>query len=67
MPNATEGTTEPDGATPQASHAEEDVMDLLAEHVPLSLLLDLATPGGPPSKDLLQAEGLPEQAWWEPR
>ena len=67
MQNATEGTTGPDGAQDEAAHVDEEVMELLAEHVPLSLLMDLATPGGPPSRDLLQTEGLPEQAWWEPR
>ena len=35
---------------------------LLAAHVPLSLLLDLADPSGPRSKDLLVAE--PGTADW---
>ncbi len=44
----------------------EQVMDLLADHVPLALLMDLVTPDGPPSADILRAEGMPDDAWWEP-
>lgn len=40
------------------------VMDLLAEHVPLTLLADLAA-AEPRSDAILAAEGLPEDAWWE--
>ncbi|GIG35730.1 hypothetical protein [Cellulomonas pakistanensis] len=40
------------------------VMDLLAEHVPLTLLADLAV-AEPRSAAILAAEGLPEDAWWE--
>lgn len=40
------------------------VMDLLAEHVPLTLLADLAV-AEPRSEAILEAEGLPEDAWWE--
>lgn len=40
------------------------VMDLLAEHVPLTLLADLAV-AEPRSDAILAAEGLPEDAWWE--
>jgi hypothetical protein len=43
----------------------DDVMDLLAEHVPLALLADLVAPGGPGSSEILAAEGLPDDAWWE--
>lgn len=39
------------------------VMDLLAEHVPLTLLADLAA-AEPRSDAILAAEGLPEDAWW---
>ncbi len=46
---------------------DDEIMDLLAEHVPLSLLMDLALPAGPPSSEVLQAEGLPVEPWWEPR
>lgn len=47
-------------------HAREDVMRLLSEHVPLTLLADLAQPAGPDSPDILEDEGLPDVAWWEP-
>lgn len=40
------------------------VTDLLAAHVPLSLLLDLADPAGPHSSELLREE--PETADWLP-
>jgi hypothetical protein len=44
---------------------DEQVMDLLAEHVPLALLVDLITPEGPASADILRTEGMPDDAWWE--
>lgn len=43
---------------------DETVMELLADHVPITLLVDLAE--APHSEELLQSEGLPEQSWWEP-
>ncbi|SFK31025.1 hypothetical protein [Cellulomonas sp. KH9] len=43
-----------------AQHAQE----LLAEHVPLTLLVDLLAPTGQTSEELLVAEGLPEDEWW---
>ena len=46
--------------------ASADVMALLGEHVPLALLADLAEPTGPQSPTILEDEGLPEVAWWEP-
>ena len=42
----------------------ETVKDLLGEHVPLSLIMDLTEPEGPDSQQILDAEGVPEQAWW---
>jgi hypothetical protein len=42
----------------------QPVKDLLAEHVPLALLVDLVTPEST-STEILEAEGLPEVAWWE--
>lgn len=45
--------------------ASADVMRLLSEHVPLTLLADLAQPTGPDSPDILEHEGLPDVAWWE--
>ncbi len=44
-----------------AQHAAE----LLAEHVPLALLVDLLAPTGETSSALAASEGLPEQHWWE--
>jgi hypothetical protein len=43
----------------------EHIKELLEEQVPLSLIMDLAAPGGPHSQEILDAEGVPEQAWWE--
>lgn len=56
-------------AASEASEASEeqasvDVMRLLSEHVPLTLLADLAQPTGPDSPDILEHEGLPDVAWW---
>ena len=45
--------------------ASAEVMSLLAQGVPLALLADLASPGGPASPEILQDEGLPDVAWWE--
>jgi hypothetical protein len=58
----TRGTEEP----VPADRAER-VMDLLEEHVPLSLLLDLTAPAGPDSREILRAEGEPDVHWWERR
>lgn len=43
---------------------DKRVMGLLSEHVPLSLLVDLADPKGPDSDEILKQEGLPDDAWW---
>lgn len=48
----------------EAPDAAETVMGLLAEHVPLTLLADLAV-SEPGSEAILRSEGLPEDAWWE--
>jgi hypothetical protein len=56
-------TAEP-GAHEVDANAADAVMDLLAEHVPLTLLADLAA-AEPRSEAILQAEGLPDDAWWE--
>ncbi|SDQ07224.1 hypothetical protein [Quadrisphaera sp. DSM 44207] len=51
--------------SPTHPHPEDDaVMGLLAERVPLSLLCDLGTRGGPDSAGILAAEGRPERPWW---
>jgi hypothetical protein len=50
---------------PAGDLAAERVMDLLARHVPLTLLLDLwGCPGAPGSREILEAEGEPTLAWW---
>jgi hypothetical protein len=41
----------------QIDPAEDVPMHLLAEHLPLSLLWDLADPAGPDSEDLMAHEG----------
>ncbi len=38
------------------SQQDDPVMDLLGAHLPLSLIMDLAMPAGPHSRDLLTAE-----------
>jgi hypothetical protein len=53
------------GHQPVEDEQAERVMDLLEEHVPLSLLMDLTAPTGPASREILQAEGEPELHWWE--
>jgi hypothetical protein len=42
-------------------------MHLLASGVPLSLIMDLAVPGGPRSQEILLVEGCPDDQWWERR
>ena len=63
-----------DDATPRPETALEapdpaavlPARELLAQHVPLALLVDLATPGGPDSGAICAAEGCPEDPWWDP-
>lgn len=50
--------------TPVPPEDTQPVRDLLAEHVPLALIVDLATPEAT-SAEILEAEGLPDEAWWE--
>jgi hypothetical protein len=50
---------------PVEKEQAEHVMDLLEEHVPLSLIMDLTAPAGPDSREILRAEGEPELHWWE--
>lgn len=48
----------------ERDHAvDEAVMDLLADHVPLTLLVDLVD--APRSEQVLVEEGLPADSWWE--
>lgn len=55
VPETTEGDTT----------AESNVMELLSERVPLSLIMDLSAPAGPDSEAILDEEGEPDDAWWE--
>ncbi|WP_432573829.1 hypothetical protein [Kineococcus sp. SYSU DK005] len=54
--DATTGGTGSTGTRP--------VMEMLSEHIPLSLIMDMVSPDGPRSEELLVSEGLPEQEWW---
>ncbi len=45
---------------------DEAMMHLLHEHVPLSLLVDLAETAVPDSRAIFESEGEPADAWWEP-
>ncbi|NLF04098.1 MAG: hypothetical protein GX593_03695 [Actinomycetales bacterium] len=56
---------EPKPSTPPTGSARE-VLDLLAEGVPMALIADLADPAGPPSPVILEEEGSPDEAWWVP-
>ncbi|MCV2396168.1 hypothetical protein OEB99_17785 [Actinotalea sp. M2MS4P-6] len=40
-----------------------EMMHLLHEGVPLALIADLASPGGPDSPEILAEEGLPDVDW----
>ena len=42
----------------------EPVMSMLQDHIPLSLIMDMTAPDGPPSRELLETEGLPAEEWW---
>ena len=48
-----------------ATSAEgEQLIEMLAEHVPISLIMDLSGPAGPDSRDILDTEGAPDGTWW---
>lgn len=51
-----------DDATPDET---QPIKDLLAEHVPLALLVDLLGAEGGTSSEILAEEGLPDEAWWD--
>jgi hypothetical protein len=63
---AQEEVSMPQGPHDVPAEAEPPAMRLLAGGVPLSLLVDLATDGGPDSAAILESEGGPEDHWWEP-
>ncbi|WP_432507739.1 hypothetical protein [Kineococcus arenarius] len=56
----------PENATREGSGTPgvEPVMEMLSEHIPLSLIMDIASPDGPRSEELLVSEGLPDGEWW---
>ena len=62
--DAADETRPQDQGTLTDADADRHVMELLSEHVPLSLLLDLTSPEGPASEEILQSEGVPENSWW---
>jgi len=64
MTDKTQPDAEPSSDTDVTDEGDQRVMGLLSEHVPLSLLVDLAEPDGPASDEILQSEGKPEDAWW---
>jgi hypothetical protein len=63
--DANEDARSATGAAEDAGADENPVMELLSEKVPLSLIMDLSTPAGPDSEQILHEEGEPEEAWWE--
>jgi hypothetical protein len=64
MTDETQPGAEPSSDTDVTDEGDARVMGLLSEHVPLSLLVDLADPEGPASDEILQSEGKPDDAWW---
>ncbi|MEJ5915226.1 hypothetical protein [Pseudokineococcus sp. 1T1Z-3] len=65
-PTSTDRRETADGVPEETagSSGSDHVMDMLGEHVPLSLLMDLTSPKGPDSETILDDEGLPEDSWW---
>lgn len=61
----THESPETSGAAESPSDEDNPVMEMLGEHVPLSLIMDLSAPAGPDSEAILDDEGAPDQAWWE--
>ncbi|HVV29544.1 MAG TPA: hypothetical protein VHC41_01565 [Mycobacteriales bacterium] len=62
-----ESTTATPGTAASEAAARTLAMSLLAAHIPLTLLLDLAENFGPPSAQILASESEPVPAWWLPR
>ena len=50
-----------DAATAEAA---QHTQGLLAEHVPLTLLVDLLSPTRETSAEIMATEGLPNEEWW---
>ncbi len=55
-----------DAAGAAADDEDRQVMGLLSEHVPLSLIVDLSSPEGPSSEEIFETEGVPADSWWVP-
>lgn len=53
-----------DDATLPDPEATAQTRELLAEHVPLTLLVDLMAPATVDSEKLVDDEGLPDEEWW---
>ena len=49
----------------RTDEADEAMMSMLHDHVPLSLLCDLTDAQGPGSAQILAEEGEPTTRWWE--
>ncbi|WP_299035671.1 hypothetical protein [uncultured Pseudokineococcus sp.] len=51
--------------TGDSTSGSTHVLGMLGDHVPLSLLIDLAAPTGPDSVTIHDDEGLPADSWWD--
>ncbi len=56
---------DPTSTTVDEDASAEQARGLFEEHVPMSLIMDLNPPNGPHSQDILDAEGAPEELWWQ--
>lgn len=64
-PTTTAAAVERTGCPFSGDPADRQVMEMLSQHVPLSLIMDLSAPAGPDSTAICDAEGEPEQPWWD--
>ena len=60
----TSNSTTSEQPDPPVTAEREQVMELLEDHVPISLIMDLTVPAGPDSQDILDTEGAPDGTWW---
>ena len=60
----TSHTTATEQPAEEGTSEGAQLKELLGEHVPISLIMDLAVPTGPDSKDILDTEGAPDGTWW---
>lgn len=61
--SAGDGLPDDDPTAPDPE-ATAQTRELLAEHVPLTLLVDLMAPATADSEALVDDEGLPDEEWW---